>query len=658
MSFSHEYNLPYYVGTGAVLTTGTPDQLAKGQLAVIQAKTGAIASGLQPLDRDLKIAVGSWHTVDMLGRFTGGLTQSDKTVDFMIKDIISFEKSYPRTAQSEQWSIGWDGVNNCNGLQFFASTTYRFKIKVWGEDVYGTYTRPVEREIQITTGCPSNSSDCQTGNCFDAVDTKTQAYALKSAIENDPELTWFVKADVISSDYAATSATHTLWTLTVPDLGDVQALAAVQTAFPTLQVSLLSRTGINSTYQACVLGTGGTGQPGTYTAAGAIPFQVCNACPAGYTSVPSYDVWVVTKAVSASDSIDTAAHQATYAAAVVSAYSGIAGSGTFLSSNGAVAQVQIYVTAGTAVAPTAATSDSVQKISSTVASCTPPANSAITWVNGGSRYKVQQTLFFSLQKTCGGANRLTDVQAFYASDPTIVSGSIAVSASGTCGDKYTLSQWSNVCALDGCLSKPVPTYSPLPWFEGQQPTADPCATTSTVTNINVGLVLTAAYVGNTQFSNPSFFPTDYYSVRPLKLEVEQLIGVGTTNYDGDGKPCNNFIATRKLQNSSMSTQSGEFVIREFIRGNRYRVHGEFYHDTRLREVMDNTAFYAVPDRTANFVTYHLKLRQDRSKDNHQGDYSAEVYEFTFAFPVTTNLTTFETYLESFTAQNGVFLKTR
>src|ERR1700754_3845164 len=106
MSFSHEYNLPYYVGTGSVLTSGTPDKLVKGQLAVIQAKTGAIVSGNQPLDRDLQVAVGSWHTVDMLGRFTGGLTQSDKTVSFNIKGIKGFERSYPRAAQSEQWAIG------------------------------------------------------------------------------------------------------------------------------------------------------------------------------------------------------------------------------------------------------------------------------------------------------------------------------------------------------------------------------------------------------------------------------------------------------------------------------------------------------------------------------------------------------------------------
>lgn len=656
MSFSHEYNLPYYVGTGSVLTSGTPDQLTKGQLAVIQAKTGAIVSGLQPTDRDLQIAVGSWHTVDMLGRFTGGLTQSDKTIEFRTKDIMSFERSYPRTAQSEQWAIGWDGVSGCQGLQFYASTTYRFKIKVWGEDVYGTYTRPVEREIDVTTGCPTTTSDCQTGNCFDPVDTKTQAYALKSAIENDPELTWFVRADVISSDYTPTTATHTLFTLTVPDLGDVQALAAVQNAYPTLGVSLLSRTGIFSTYEACVINTAGT--PASYTAAGSISLQVCGVCPSGYTSVASVDTWVVTKAVSASDSIDTPTHQATYAAAVVSAYSGITGSGLFLSSNGATAQVQLNVTTATLLVPTSGTSDSVQKVNSTIASCTPPANSAITWVNAGSRYKTTQPLYFTLQKTCGGSNRLTDVQAFYASDPTVVSGSVAVYASGTCSDKYTLSQWSNVCALDGCLSKPIPTYNPLPWFEGQNPTADPCAVVSPVTNISVGVILTAAYVGNTQFQNPSFFPTDYYSVRPLKLEVTQLIGIGTSNYDGDGKPCNNFIPTRKLQNSSMPTQSGEQVIREYIRQARYRVHGEFYHDTRLREVMDNTAFYAIPDRTQNYVTYHLKVQQDRSKNNFQGDYSPEIYEFVFAFPTGVNATAFETYLESFTSQNGVFLKAR
>jgi len=656
MSFSHEYNLPYFVGTGAILTSGTTDQLKKGQLTVYRSSTGQIVNGPVPAAAHLQIAQGSWHTVDQLGRFTGGLTQSDKTIEFNVKGIHSFQRSYPRAAQSEQWAIGWDGINDCNKLAFFASTSYRFKVKVWGEDVYGTYTRPIEREIMITTGCPTTSADCQTGNCFDPVDTKIQAYALKKAIEEDPELKWFVKADVISSDYAATSPTHTLYNLTVPDLGDVQALAAVQTAYPTLQISLLSRTGINSTYQACILTTAGA--PANYTPAGSIALAVCGTCPAGYTSVPAYDTYVITKAVSATDAIDTTAHQATYAAAVVTAYSAISGSGKFLSQNGAVAQVQINVTAGTAVTPTNNTSDIVTKVGSTVAQCTPPANSAIAWVSAGTRYKTTQTLYFTLQKTCGGTNRLSDVQAFYAGNPTIVSNSIAVYASGTCSDKYTLQQWSNDCALDGCLTKPVPTFTPLPWFEGQKPDVDPCAVTGPVdTTIKVGVILTAAYVGNTQFGNPSFFPTDYYSVRPLKLEVTQLMGIGTTNYDGEGKPCNNFVATRRITNSSMPTQSGEFIIREYIRANRYRVHGEFYHDTRLREVMDNTAFNAV-DRTKNYITYHLKVTQDRSLFNHQADFSPEIYEFVFAFPVGTDTSAFETYIESFTAQNGVFLTNR
>lgn len=656
MSFSHEYNLPYFIGTGSILTSGTPDQLQKGQFGIIESKAGTIASGVQPSNRHLQAVVGSWHSVDMLGRFTGGLTQSDKTIEFNTKGILAFEKSYPRTAQSEQWSVGWDGINDCNKLAFYASTTYRFKIKVWGEDVYSTYTRPVEREIQVTTGCPTTSADCQTGNCFDPVDTKITAYALKKAIEEDPELKWFVKADVISSDYQATSSTHTLYNLSVPDAGDILSLAAVQTAFPTLSISRISRTGITSIYQACVINTAGA--PGNFTPSGSISLQVCGTCPGGYTSVPAYDVWVVTKALSASDAVDTAAHQATYAAAVVSAYSGLTGSGKFLSANSATAQVQIYITAGTAVAPTTNTSDLVVKTGSTVAQCTPPANSAIAWVSSGARYKTTRPLFLTLQKTCGGANRLADLQTAYALDTTIVSGSIAVYASGTCSDKYTLNQFSNDCAVDACLSKPVPTYKNLPWFEGQKWDVDPCATVGAVDQtIKVGLVLTAAYVGNTQFGNPSFFPTDYYSVRPLKLEVTQLIGIGTSNYDGDGKPCNNFIATRKIQNSSMPTQSGEQVIREFIQQSRYRVHGEFYHDTRLREVMDNTALNII-DRTANYVTYHLKVIQDRQYQNHIADFSPEVFEFVVAFPLGVDTTAFETYVESFTAQNGVYLRTR
>lgn len=728
MSFAHEYNFPVFISPGNVLLAGRTADLTKFQLGIFNAKTYTVAQGSLTPETTLLVAAGSSHTRDKLGDFIGGLTQSDKTIEFKVKDILGFERSKPLVAQANSHVVGWDGVNDCYGLDFLCDSEYRFRVKVWGEDAYGTYLRPIEREVGFKTKC-CNFDDCTTGNCNTPIGPKFYANMLRDQINSDPELKFFVKASVISDDYALTTPTHRLYQLSVCDTGDVMALAAVE-AQVGFKVKRVNRVGAISTYEFCaqiggsatatatvasgavtgftvtnggggyksaptvVITGAGTGATATanlsngvitsitvnaggtgYSSAPTITFtggdlpaafaptqgislaDCAGACPNGWTTTAAADIWEVERPVLPTTDLSTAALKQTYADTIASAYSGA--NAKFLSLTNGNAKVEISKTVGAAV--NALASDIVYKVRTMEAYCTPPAGSTIAWVAAGDRYKIKRTLCMTLQKTCGSANRLTELQAQYNQDPTVVPGSLVVRTAGECNDVYEIQQWSQECSVDGCLTKPLNTFAPLHGFEGFQFAECPCpAPEEEDTDVRVGVVVTAAYESTT-FGGPSFSPVDYYSVKPLRVEITQLVGgpgmVGGQWGTGEGNPCKNPFHSAPLQYGKMSTQSGEFIIREYIRAKRYSVHGEFYHDVRLREVLDSNAIEVVNTKIP-YVTYHLKVKQNRSGQNHTADFSPEIYEFVIAIPQSVNATAFEKYFENITSQNGVYLQDR
>jgi hypothetical protein len=635
---SAEYLFPVYIGTGAVLQTGSTDQLVSGQVGLFSFKTGKAVNGVVGQSEPLIIAGGSWHTKSKLNKFVGNLKSSEKSVDFLGKDIMEFQVSKPRKAVSEQWIIGWDGVSE-DSLHFECNKDYTFRVKVWGEDVYGTFLRPVDRFIRVKTKC-CPPGDCGTSDCSEVVPSKVYAKELADAINNDPELKYFLKAEVISSDFLAASTTHKIYNLSVVDNGDAAALSFVQTAYPSLKVERISRAGLISTYQVCR--PTAAGAPGNFTPVSPIALANCGTCPAGFTLVDASDIYIVTRPLGGAD-VTTPAGQAAYVTAVRADYTGDT-AGTFLSANGSVAQIELKFPVGSVVA--AVKSDIVTKVRTEEAVCTPPAASAVAWVDSGNRYKTTRTLKMTLEKQCGSSNRLAELQAFYANNPSIVADSLAVAEAGTCSDIYEIEQYSSDCSVDSCLSKADVTFDTLQAFEGFIWEEVPVEVTDT--DIKSGVRVTAAYE-DTRFGGCSFNPSDYYSVRPLKFEM--------TSFDDSGNACAEQVPSRKVRNSSMPTQSGEFVIRKFIEANKYRAFGDFYADPRLREVLDANIHEAV-DRNKPYVLYFLKVRQNRMWQNHSADFSPEVFEIMFAFPEGTNTEAFETAIEKVTSQFGVFLTQR
>lgn len=744
MSFSHEYNFPVFLTNGSVLSSGHSSTLAPAQLGVFVDKTHNVLAGSAVQDQALRIIQGSLHTKDKFNQYYGGVRKSDESPAFLTSGILSFEKSLPRVARSETWVLGWDGVSTTDTLSFECGKHYRFFVKVWGQDVYGTFLRPVQREIGFQTDC-CDSDDC-TQACQDGIPCKLNAKKLAAAINADPELKYFVLAEAITSDAVDHAATHRYYCVSACDAGTVLDLSAVQVQAGLDQDSVqysverFSRNGTISTYRTVTKLDGPDGSPldtpGAFTPTGTILLEDCGVCPAGYTTVGGFDFYSVVRPLAGTEDLTTSGARQTYADVIGTAYKAadvatiattdvntgtevitetahnfvtgqavvyddggstaitglvdnttyyvikvsantfkvastvalafagtainLTGTGnnaqsftpvitaTFLSHDEAGATVQLKVAHGVTIS--ALVSDSLSLNREVAANCTPAAASLISWEACGDVYRTTRTLHMTVEKDCGLNNRLADIVAFYAGVATVAS-TPSVSTAGTCSDIYVITQYSDNLLVDGCLSEGVPVYTELPSFEGFTWTAN--ADTDSEDSVKCGVRITTAYE-DTKFGGCSFHPNDYYSVRPLSLEVTALVGGPG---DSSVSPCEAIMPSRKIQYSSMPTQSGEWMIREFINANKYRINGEYWTDPRMREVLD-TVGTDIIDRTKFYTVYYFKVKAFRQVQNHQGDFSPEIYEFRFGVPQGTDVSTLETTLSGLAAQNGVFLKDR
>ncbi len=741
MSFYQELPYPVLVSSGSVATSGSTENLIPGQLALVDVKTGDVLSTTDlngVVHPEVLIAMGSYHTTDKLTKFIGGLKQSTKTQDFLGKDVMEFHVSRPLALKQDIVQLGWDGVNACDSLSFECGKSYRFKVSVSGEDVFRTYSRPLYRFIEFKTACCADG-DC-VDSCDDGVACKTYARKLAELINADPELQYFVKAEAVSSDYAATTATHNLFSLSLCDNGDILALAAVQGAYPTLQISRIARVDSVSTYQACVAMSAPDtpAPPADFTPTSSVLLAACGVCPTGYTTVTGANVYSVLRPLAGTEDLNDSGAQQTFADLIGTAYetataltfngatdvevvaasdaitltahglktgdkvvyadgggtqvvgltdtntyyviaasantiklattaaNAIAGTAiaisdgvgaahtitpvitaTFQSTNGGTALVQLKAPAG--VELSALLSDTVLFSHTEPDTCTPPANSAVAWVEGEERYRTTRTLCVTIGKECETGNRLADMQAFYANTPDIVPDSLAIRTAGTCSDTYEIEQYNNSCLEDGCLTQAIPEYDAIQSFEGFAWEECPCATPDAGDDaVLCGVKVTGAYA-DTKFGDCTFEPTDYFSVRPLRINISQI--------DEAGNPCTTGVKVTKLQNGQVATQSGEWLRRQYLKASSLEAYNIWNNDPRIREVFDNQ-FLTFIDNNKSYVVYYVVYTMNRNRANWATMHPSDKFETMIAFPVGTSATSFENLFGGYFAQFGVVLKER
>ncbi len=407
------------------------------------------------------------------------------------------------------------------------------------------------------------------------------------------------------SGYTYATPNSFVYDLTVPDNGDADALFAIQRAYPSLKIERVSYALGRSTYRVIGLPSA----PANYTPTSSVLLAACGTCPAGYTLTAGFDTWIVTRQLNTTTDLDNDAARTAFAATIVSAYSATSGSGVFLGVSEGSAKVKINVTSGTAVVPATDTSDSVEKIASTPATCVPSAPSAVSWVQTASGYTVTRNLRLTVNAlNCSdGVNEtVTDVVASLASVSSYVSGSASdVTANNqACSKTFQISQRSKFMT-DRCESPDVAEYDELPTFRGVQWVG--VVDTSVNTTVKCGIRFTAPFI-SIQFGDESFAPDEYYDNEPVKMEVSV--------YDQSGNPCS-FTENGKgirVKQPKYRRLSGEFVARDVIRNGAYFTYEQWSQDPRMREVMDNTVL-SIIDRNKYYVAYYLKFKESRGDAN-------------------------------------------
>jgi len=662
--FSQEYNHPpFLVKSIAPSTVGT-SQLAFGQIGLYN-RTNWTAVDPNALGANdyIFFATGSFHTTDSLGGYNNGLKQSIRTVFFKPQDVLEIRKSTPLIAQNESVILGWDGVSGstCQSLSFTAGSTYRYQVRVWGEDVYSQYLHPVVRTFTLITDCDP-SPNCTTGCVGSALPVDVWTKKMVDQINNDIELQKFGLAEAIFNVTNGTAASYTTFTLTVTDAGDEIALANVQafyasaltalnainpsTNIPLFTLLRTNYTAPNSTYTLTI---SGTTAPAAYSAPLTVSLASCGGtCPTGWTSVVAQSAYIITRPLAGNENFTYASGRSAYASSVVNAYN-IAGvvSGTvtgFAFENFDNSAARILVTiSSTTVAPVAISADTVTFVSTRAAQCTSPTASTVAWASASTYYQTSRTMCITLPKTCGttGSN-LAAVQAYYASNPNLTS--FTVYASSSCAEQIRVTQLS-LLDQDGCGTIDNTFYAQVSPYQGITWSVCPCNSnldpiTSGATL--AGLKFTTAY--QTPEFGPSFLPTDYFNVKPFHIDIQQI--------DDSGNACQSFWANKTLQKGTMATQTGHFVARDFATAMAYQAYADIFEEVRMQEVLDQLWFKNVIDKTATYTVYYFKVRQARDESNAVRDYSPEIFEYPFYIKSTDDASVFENYLMSIFSKFG------
>ncbi len=593
-----EYHVPVYIPTAGIATSGHCSDLANAQVGLFDRSTFSVATSTG-LGKEFFFAQGTIGGRDWYG---GKMTQvSHKSPFFYGKDVTNMYLSMPQTIQNEEWVLGFNGSPSSKGLSYEAGKAIRVQFYFHGNPTYRFWSGPKTFVVSYTP--PVDCSEpCSGNDCPEPIaDCLVHTQALINEINNHVELKKFgVQAKLVNDPFNKVSPNMEKFQLEVCDNGDSVSLNRVRSQYPTKNITRIGRVGSVSVYEFCQ--PDGT-DPVAFAQSGSILQAVCGDCPVGSTLTEAKDVYHIHRPLAGTESLIDAAARDTYADTVGTSYDAGATDAekTFVGQNGSTATVEIKITAGDA-ALVAKLADTVEFVRTEPAVCTFAAPTAIAWVASGVGISSTRTLRINgLNRPDCDANgdRIADLTAILAGVKGINLGSITLVEGIGCVDDYTVTQTSDDCLPEDCLTNNVTfTYEDLPAFENRSWEVVP-ATVIENTDRQCGIRVTAGYI-DPKFGNCSFSPTDYYETEPVKMEVSLL--------QEDGSNCD-FASLPSVHQSKIgriARQSGEYILREVVmKTNAYQKHmQQFSMDARAREVFDMNLLDMV-DRTAFYKLYYV-----------------------------------------------------
>lgn len=704
---NHRFPVPLIPVTGRVLS-GASAPFAFGDLYDL---AGSISIGLYDAETNsiatasgngkvFYVGYSSEHTKDFLDKWMFGMQLPKDGFRFRGEDVMKFEYSDPQRIQAEKWVLGYDGTTGCNDTvpNFECGKVYGVRIVAGGSPVFRRWAKKLEHEIFTDPIC-CGEDNCTSGCVDDRVDCERIVKSLAERINNHVELAQIgIKARYLTNDYVAPSMTINKYTLTINDDGSNRALGLVQLNAGTKGV--VSRVSYDSATVTSVYEYFGTSAASAFAPVVGFAVPTCDVCPATFTTVPSANIYRVSRPLAGTEDLSGTVARQTYADLIGTAYEtatkitfngasavdpttdqitsvahGFETGDKVTYSNGggtsivglttatdyfvirvdadnvqlattyvnAIAGTEIDITAdgvgashtltpvivaaffaqseGNAIVElstpggvelTALLSDQVTLTEEVGTTCTPTAASTVAWVTtAGVGYRATRSLCISLNRLeCTDGNRLAELQAFYANNPLYVAGSLAVVAGDDCRDSYTLNQLADGFSTDGCLSSEPGVFSDFGGYEGQ--TWEVVVTTPDAFDADkrCGLEVSAV-IPEKYFSDCAMELKDYWEDEPIRLEVSWIHDA----YTGFPEACAiSFPAAKRTQVGKVANQSGEWLLREYIKAGAYENFSADYDMPRLREILDSNRRQQI-DRKAFYRIYYLQYNVHRKSHN-------------------------------------------
>lgn len=289
--------------------------------------------------------------------------------------------------------------------------------------------------------------------------------------------------------------------------------------------------------------------------------------------------------------------------------------------------------------------------------CVPPSSCSYSWEQGQGYFRVTRELCMTLHRTdCNITNDTGEftaaLEALYAHDASIVGApdsKVTFTAGDDCADKYTIHQYSNFLT-EGCLSTDptafqgnIEGYSTTGVPYGQIGVLLPQGYTTPAGEVGVwtviptavpaynetkkcGLEITAQ-VTERYLSDCAMELKDFYENEPIRIEVswvvDQITGLPLA-CDTKAMP-----ECKRIRPGQYQRQSGEWLLREYIKAGAYDFTACDDSTARMREILDQNRRAQV-DRKALYKLYYITYKSN--KGNEYGfDQKPEVWETVIAF---------------------------
>jgi hypothetical protein len=170
-SFRRAYLAKVVANTIQVQTTGTTESLTAGILGFCTAPNGIegnLTSG--NTTTTLKMVVGSWHTVDQIAPFYGGLKAPYYSKAIDARRVTRFIHSIANPAQQQIIIAGWDKTSGSvgTGPVFYCGEAYMLRLDMIGSPALRLLNHQIYVTLPAYGGCCG--TDCSSGCTASPVD--------------------------------------------------------------------------------------------------------------------------------------------------------------------------------------------------------------------------------------------------------------------------------------------------------------------------------------------------------------------------------------------------------------------------------------------------------------------------------------------------------